>query len=92
MSAQLPRPSASAGAASGCAVIHGKIVIATQWQRDAGEGLESARANASMPPDEAEMEGAWVRRWDAAAGGAAGRLGDLPVPAGVRRRHRRRRS
>jgi len=23
-----------------------------------------------MPPDEAEMEGAWVRRWDAAAGGA----------------------
>jgi len=32
--------------------------------------LESARAYASMPPDEAEMEGAWVRRWDAAAGGA----------------------
>jgi len=23
-----------------------------------------------MPPDEAEMEGAWVRQWDAAAGGA----------------------
>ena len=32
--------------------------------------LESARANASMPPDEAETEGAWVWRWDVAAGGA----------------------
>jgi len=32
--------------------------------------LESARAYASMPPDEAETEGAWVRRWDTAAGGA----------------------
>ncbi len=32
--------------------------------------LESARAYASMPPEEAETEGAWVRRWDAAAGGA----------------------
>ena len=34
MSAQLPRPSASAGAASGRAVIHGKIGIATQRQRE----------------------------------------------------------
>ena len=32
--------------------------------------LESARAYASMPPDEAEMEGAWAWRWDAVAGGA----------------------
>jgi len=32
--------------------------------------LELARAYALMPPHEAEMEGAWVRRWDAAAGGA----------------------
>jgi len=32
--------------------------------------LESARAYASIPPDEAETEGAWVWRWDAAAGGA----------------------
>ena len=31
--------------------------------------LESARAHASMPPDETETEGSWVRRWDAAAGG-----------------------
>jgi hypothetical protein len=31
--------------------------------------LESARAYASIPPDEAETEGAWVRRWDVAAGG-----------------------
>ena len=65
MSAQLPRPSASAGAASGLAVIRGK---------DASRRtpLESARAYASMPPNEAEMEGAWVRRWDAAAGTAGG--------------------
>ncbi len=34
MSAQLPRPSTSAGAASGCAVIRGKIGIATQRQRE----------------------------------------------------------
>ena len=34
MSAQLPRPSASAGAASGRAVIRGKIGIATQRQRE----------------------------------------------------------
>jgi len=34
MSAQLPRPSDSAGAASGRAVIHGKIGIATQRQRE----------------------------------------------------------
>ena len=34
MSAQLPHPSASAGAASGRAVIHGKIGIATQRQRE----------------------------------------------------------
>jgi hypothetical protein len=34
MSAQLPCPSASAGAASGCAVIRGKIGIATQRQRE----------------------------------------------------------
>jgi hypothetical protein len=63
MSAQLPRPSASAGAASGPAVICG---------RDASRHtqLESARAYASMPPDEAEMEGVWVRWWDTAAGGA----------------------
>ena len=32
--------------------------------------LESARAYASMPPDKAEMEGAWAWRWDAAVGGA----------------------
>jgi len=32
--------------------------------------LESARAYASMPPDEVETEGAWVGWWDAAAGGA----------------------
>jgi len=36
--------------------------------------LGSARAYASMPPDEAEMEGVWVRRWDAAAGGAGANL------------------
>jgi len=34
MSAQLPRPSASKGAASGRAVICGKIGIATQRQRE----------------------------------------------------------
>jgi len=34
MSAQLPRPSASAGAASGRAVICGKIGIATQRQHE----------------------------------------------------------
>ena len=34
MSAQLPRPSASAGAASDRAVIHGKIGIATQRLRE----------------------------------------------------------
>ncbi len=63
MSAQLPRPSASAGAASGRAVIHG---------RDASRRtpLESVRAYTSMPTNEAEMEGMWVRQWDAAAGGA----------------------
>ena len=36
MSAQLPRPSASAGAASGRAVIRGKIGIATQRQCERG--------------------------------------------------------
>ena len=36
--------------------------------RDAS--VDSARAYASMPPDKAETEGAWVWRWDAAAGGA----------------------
>ena len=63
MLAQLPRPSASAGAASGPAVICG---------RDASRHtqLKLARASVSMPPDEAEMEGMWVRQWDAAAGGA----------------------
>jgi hypothetical protein len=63
MSAQLPRTSASTCAASGRAVIRG---------RDASRRtpLESARAYASMLPGEAEMEGAWVRRWDAEAGGA----------------------
>jgi hypothetical protein len=50
--------------------------------------LESARAYASMPPDEAETEGAWVRT---RCGRGGGRLGDLPEPAGARRRHRRRR-
>jgi len=34
MSDQLPRPSASAGAASGHSVIHRKIGVATQWQRE----------------------------------------------------------
>ncbi len=29
-----------------------------------------ARAYTLMPPDEAETEGAWVRQWDAVAGGA----------------------
>jgi len=63
MSTQLSRPSASAGAASGRAVIHG---------RDASRRtpLESVRAYTSMPTNEAEMEGVWVRQWDAAAGGA----------------------
>jgi hypothetical protein len=42
MSAQLPHLSASAGAASGRAAIHGKIEIATQHQRDAGEGCVRA--------------------------------------------------
>ena len=32
--------------------------------------LESVHAYASMPPHEAETEGAWVRWWDAAAGRA----------------------
>jgi hypothetical protein len=32
--------------------------------------LESARAYTSIPPDEVETEGAWVRRWDAAASGS----------------------
>jgi hypothetical protein len=32
--------------------------------------LESARAYALMPPDEAETEGVWVWRWDAVAGWA----------------------
>ena len=32
--------------------------------------LESAQAYAWIPPDEAEMEGAWVWWWDMAAGGA----------------------
>ena len=32
--------------------------------------VDSARAYALMPPDEADMEGAWVRWRDAAAGGA----------------------
>jgi len=27
-----------------------------------------------MPPDEAETEGAWIRRWDAVAGGAGANL------------------
>jgi hypothetical protein len=34
MSSELPRPSASAGAASGRAVIRGKLLIATQQQRE----------------------------------------------------------
>ncbi len=34
MSAHLPRPSTTAGAASGCAVIRGKIGIATQRQHE----------------------------------------------------------
>ena len=63
MSTQLSRPSASAGAASGRAVIHG---------RDASRRtpLESVRAYTSMPTNEADMEGVWVRWWDTAAGGA----------------------
>jgi len=32
--------------------------------------LESVRAYASIPPNKAETEGAWVRRWDAVAGRA----------------------
>jgi hypothetical protein len=32
--------------------------------------LESARAYASIPPNEAKTEGAWVRQWDAVVGGA----------------------
>ena len=32
--------------------------------------LESARAYASMPPDESETEEVWVWRWDVAAGEA----------------------
>ena len=34
MSSQLPRPSASAGSASGCALSRGKLPIAAQRQRD----------------------------------------------------------
>jgi len=36
---------------------------------------ESARAYASMPPDEAETEGVWVRRCDAVVGGVSLRSG-----------------
>ena len=44
----------------------------TMWARDAlgRTPLESARAYASMPPNEAQTEGVWVWRWDAAAGEA----------------------
>ena len=64
--------------------------------------LETARAYASMPPDEAETEGAWVRtRWRAGRG-PIGRLAcacwsapTLPPPTSLatvpRRRRRRRR-
>ena len=48
------------------------VLREAMWARDASgcTPLESARAYASIPPDEAETEGAWVWRWDAAAGGA----------------------
>ena len=63
MSAQLPCTSASTCAASGRAVIPGRDALRRT-------PLESACAYALIPPNKAEMEGAWVRRWDAAAGGA----------------------
>jgi len=76
MSVQLPRPSASAGAASGRAVIRGKIEIATQRQRDAGEGCVGAhptRVGARLrldAPQRGGNGGGVIRRWDAAAGWA----------------------
>ncbi len=48
MSAQLPRPSASAGAASGRAVIRGKIGIATQRQRE--QAILLAQVDRSREP------------------------------------------
>ena len=63
MSAQLPRPSASAGAASGCAVFCGRDALRCT-------PLELVRAYTLMPTNEAKMEGVWVWRWDTAAGGA----------------------
>jgi hypothetical protein len=48
MSAQLPRPSASAGAASGRAVIRSKIGIATQWQRE--QAMLLAQVDKSREP------------------------------------------
>ena len=48
MSVQLPRPSASEGAASGRAVICGKIGIATQWQRE--QAMLLAQGDKSREP------------------------------------------
>jgi hypothetical protein len=50
--------------------------------------LESVRAYASMPPDEAETEG---RGFGRGGGQGGGRLGDFSEPAGARRRRRCRR-
>ncbi len=54
--------------------------------------LESARAYASMPPDEAETEGAWVWQLDAVAGGAGADWATCLRLLERRRRHRQRRS
>ena len=48
MSAQLPRPSTSAGAASGRAVIRGKIGIATQRERE--QAMLLAQVDKSREP------------------------------------------
>ena len=56
MSAQLPRPSASAGAAmSGRAVIHGKIGIATQRQRARAMLLSQADKSRVPPIDKTRV-------------------------------------
>ena len=48
---------------------HGVLREAMQVRDASGRTpLESERAYASMPPDEAETEGVWVWWWDAALG------------------------
>ena len=95
MLAQLPCTSTSTCAASGRAVIRGRDALRRT-------PLESACAYALMPPNEAEMEGAWVWTWWRAGRGPIGRLAcacwsapTLPPPTSLatvpRRRRRRRR-